>query len=410
MMRDYFTRRTPKRAPDYETAYWGTVVDPDGNVRDRLMERQKHLDDVREELDYLNQLPPGRILDVGCGLGYLLSGLGPGWERHGVEVSRFAADHARQYGTIHVGELADASYPDAYFDAVVMHHVIEHVANPDAVILEARRVLRPGGVLVLGTPDFDSGCARRFGENYRLLHDDTHISLFTNDSMHRFLRDHGFEIDRVGYPFFETRYFTAENLLRLFDTTKVSPPFYGNFMTFYCRRPAEGAREIISELGRLLTSLAEGCGKPIQRAGEAVARALAGGGQVLVHNDEGSEELARRFLEEITGRAQFSRAPPKTHVFGRDREAAKARGSSDVLLAISQGAVSPGLVGAMEAARGHGSAVVALTARNTVLWLPDGAVHVEVPASHPRLVRSLLSASLDAIYEIAAGCLETRGA
>ena len=90
------------------------------------------------------------------------------------------------------------------------------------------------GIILLGTPDFDSGCARLFGNNYRLLNDPTHISLFSNDSMHRFLRDHGFTIDYVEYPFFNTRHFTEDNLKALFNTSKVSPPFYGNFMTFYC--------------------------------------------------------------------------------------------------------------------------------------------------------------------------------
>ena len=73
------------------------------------------------------------------------------------------------------------------------------------------------------------------GNNYRLLNDPTHISLFSNDSMHRFLRDHGFKIDQVEYPFFNTRYFTKNNLNDLFNTSRVSPPFYGNFMTFYCQ-------------------------------------------------------------------------------------------------------------------------------------------------------------------------------
>ncbi|MCH7577804.1 MAG: MMPL family transporter [Chloroflexi bacterium] len=46
----------------------------------------------------------------------------------------------------------------------------------------------------------------------------------------------GFIIDRVEYPFFETRHFTEENLLRMMDTSKMSPPFVGNFMTFYCHK------------------------------------------------------------------------------------------------------------------------------------------------------------------------------
>lgn len=233
----YYRSRQPPVGTDFESSYWGTVVDPDGRVRHRLEERDQFLDDTKEELAFLNKLTPARILDIGCGPGFLLSGLSQGWEKHGVEVSRLAAQHAERYGKIFVGQLSEARYPAEHFDAVVLYHVIEHVAEPIELILEVRRVLRTGGTLVLGTPDFDSGCARRFGDNYRLLHDPTHISLFSSDSMHRFLRDHGFTIDRVEYPFFETRHFTLENLARLFDTSKVSPPFYGNFMTFYCHKP-----------------------------------------------------------------------------------------------------------------------------------------------------------------------------
>jgi SAM-dependent methyltransferase len=256
-MPDYFTRRPPPQGLDYEEAYWGTIVDPDGKVRDRLQEREKHLEDVKAELAFLNSLPPGRIVDVGCGLGFLLSGLEAGWQKHGVELSRFAAEHAAHWGEIYVGELAGANYPAEYFDVVVLHHVIEHVAEPADLIAEIWRVLKSGGKLLLGTPDFDSGCARRFGEKYRLLHDPTHISLFTNDSMHRFLRDYGFVIERVEYPFFETRYFTAENLLRLLDTSQISPPFYGNFMTFYCHKPVPGSRSAqLLALSRLATQAA----------------------------------------------------------------------------------------------------------------------------------------------------------
>jgi hypothetical protein len=94
-------------------------------------------------------------------------------------------------------------------------------------------LLKDKGTFIIGTPDFDSGCARRFGKNYRLMGPE-HIRLFSNDSMHRFLRDHGFKINKVEYPFFNSRLFNKENLMRLFDTSKVSPPFYGNYMTFFC--------------------------------------------------------------------------------------------------------------------------------------------------------------------------------
>jgi len=237
-MKPYFTHRKISKPVSYEENYWETITDPDGNVRNRLSEREKYLDDMKKELEFLNRLPPGRILDAGCGLGFLLSGLNDKYEKHGVEVSKFAARQAGKWGKIHCGDLHSADYPDEHFDVIVLYHVIEHIAEPVATILEIKRILKKGGYLVLGTPDFDSGCARRFGRNYRLLHDQSHVSLFTNESMRRFLRDYGFEIEYVDYPFFETRHFTKENLLRLFDTSQVSPPFYGNFMTFYCRKPA----------------------------------------------------------------------------------------------------------------------------------------------------------------------------
>lgn len=234
---DYFVPLEPEAEPDFEEPYWHQVVDPDGKRRNRLQERDRFLADVEAELAYIDALPPGRMLDVGCGLGWLLSAVNDAWQKHGLEVSAFAAARAGQHGEIFVGSLLESPYRADEFDLVVMHHVIEHMADPVANIEVARRILKPGGHLILGTPDFDSGCARRFGANYRLLNDRTHISLFSNDSMHRFLRDHGFKILRVDYPFFETGHFTQENLRRLFDRDQVSPPFYGNFMTFYCRKP-----------------------------------------------------------------------------------------------------------------------------------------------------------------------------
>ena len=112
------------------------------------------------------------------------------------------------------------------------HHVIEHVFDPHKFIIKIKSLLKKNGNLVISTPDFDSGCARRFKNKYRLLHDDTHVSLFTNDSMHRFLRFHNFFIKKVYYPYFDTTYFNKKNLYSMLKSNKISPPFYGNFMTF----------------------------------------------------------------------------------------------------------------------------------------------------------------------------------
>lgn len=253
---EYFVCRTPHEHSDFEKSYWDTVVDPDGTVRNRLEERLEFLETVKTELKIIKNRPCGRILDVGCGPGFLLSGVDNAWKRYGVEISKFAAENARQWGSIFHGELKDADFADAYFDVVVLHHVIEHVMDPAKLILEVRRILKNDGLLILGTPDFDSVCARRFGENYRLLSDSTHISLFSLESTQRFLRDHGFVIDMLDFPFFDTPYFAEENLLRLFDTSYTSPPFVGNFMTFYCRKMgSKEAHDLVAHLTKTFGEL-----------------------------------------------------------------------------------------------------------------------------------------------------------
>ena len=239
MTATYYTSR-PSTA-GYE-GYWDTVVDPDGVTRDRMQERDQYLDDIKAELKFLKSLPVGRILDVGCGPGWLWAEM-EGWDRYGVETDKLAAEHAGRHCLSYNCEVDDTDFGNDYFDVIVMHHVIEHMEDPVSDLAKVHDLLKPGGILLLGTPDFDSPCARLFGENYRLLHDQTHVSLFTKESMTRLLQDSGFVIDRVDLPFFETRHFTEENLLRMLDTSMVSPPFVGNFMTFYCHKATAGKTE-----------------------------------------------------------------------------------------------------------------------------------------------------------------------
>ena len=242
---EYYVHRQSEKNIDYE-GYWNGKgnLDPDGVLRDKMQERDRALSDHKTELAYIKSLKPGKFLDVGCGLGWFLSGISDEWERHGIELSAFAAEKAREYGKIFTGELAKAKYPDAYFDAVICYHVIEHADDPVSLIAEIRRVIKPGGKFILGTPDFDSGCARHFGEKFRLLNDHTHISLFGEQGLRNILEDHGFAVEHVDKPFFETDLFTQENLNRLFDTEKVSPPFYGNIINLYSRALSkEEARE-----------------------------------------------------------------------------------------------------------------------------------------------------------------------
>ena len=72
--------------------------------------------------------------------------------------------------------------------------------------------------------------------SYLPYDDKTHISLFSDFSLKELLEVCGFQVDKIDYPFFETNYFTKENINRIYDVSKVSPAFYGNFMTIYATK------------------------------------------------------------------------------------------------------------------------------------------------------------------------------
>lgn len=229
---DYFASIEPENL-NYEEEYHHIAIDPDGKKRYLLEEREQSLKSINEITTYLDLCSPCKILDIGCGPGWLLSSLDNNWQKYGVEISKFASKHASKYGKIFNGEFE--KYDGKNFDIIVMNHVIEHFKDPITALKKVKSLLNVDGKFIIGTPDFDSGAARRYGYNFRLLHDPTHVSLFSSDSMHRCLRDLGFHIEKVEYPFFNTDWFTKENLLKLLDENTISPPFYGSAMTFFCR-------------------------------------------------------------------------------------------------------------------------------------------------------------------------------
>jgi 2-polyprenyl-3-methyl-5-hydroxy-6-metoxy-1,4-benzoquinol methylase len=129
-------------------------------------------------------LPPGagrRLLDVGCGSGdFLLRMRARGWDVLGVEPDPVASAAARRSGlNVRDGMLTDAAFADDTFDAIVLSHVIEHVHDPITLLRECGRVLRPGGVLVMMTPNLTSVGHRRFGADWRGLEPPRHLHVFS---------------------------------------------------------------------------------------------------------------------------------------------------------------------------------------------------------------------------------------
>jgi SAM-dependent methyltransferase len=123
----------------------------------------------------------GRVLEVGCGLGHLLTWLTDRYRVVGTDINAWALEQARR--NVPGGEFFELSAEDmsplesASFQVVIAKHVVEHLPHPEAALAEFSRLLAPGGLLLLATPNLDSPMRRRKKDRWIGYQDPTHISL-----------------------------------------------------------------------------------------------------------------------------------------------------------------------------------------------------------------------------------------
>jgi 2-polyprenyl-3-methyl-5-hydroxy-6-metoxy-1,4-benzoquinol methylase len=204
---------TPQPArPAIERAYDHAYYAPwEGQVRHRDRIWRRRIERV-EEL----YRPPGRLLDVGCGTGdFLQVARTRGWEVSGTEISPYAVKAATAAGlTVLEGEGWEAGstarvvcHLTGALDVVTCWHVIEHASNPRRLIEEIHRVLRPGGWLVLATPNVEDHIFRAayvlargrrpplFEPNER----EVHLFHFSARTLRTLVASAGFEVVKVGF-------------------------------------------------------------------------------------------------------------------------------------------------------------------------------------------------------------------
>jgi SAM-dependent methyltransferase len=194
--------------------------DPEAPGNRQYSQKQRaQLPDNERALRALNELFPqrGKLLEIGSFMGIFLNHIrADGWDVTGLEPYRPVADYARsQYGLKIIEALLPAAgLPDGGFDAVVMLHVIEHMPDPSQNLREIRRILRPGGVLVVETPRFDSLMFKIFGRRERSISNcNGHIFFFTVPTLRQLIEKNGFEVFRVDLV---GRTLTADRLLTNF--------------------------------------------------------------------------------------------------------------------------------------------------------------------------------------------------
>jgi len=139
-----------------------------------------------------------RVLDIGCGFGESLGYYeARGCEAYGVEADENIRRVAEKFGyKAHVGLFDPEVYEEDYFDYITMGQVIEHVTDPVQTLRGIARVLKPGGVAILSTPNAGGWGAMTFGSRWINWHAPYHLQFFTVRSMRLAAEQAGLVLER----------------------------------------------------------------------------------------------------------------------------------------------------------------------------------------------------------------------
>ncbi len=134
----------------------------------------------------------GRLLDLGCACGFMIeAAVEAGFDARGVEFSeeaiRVAAPEVRQ--RIHLGDIN--ALPPGEYDVITAFDILEHAQDPLACLRQWANLLRPGGVLVVTSPDTDSLFRRAMGARWPMLQPFQHTAMFSRAGIARFLERSG---------------------------------------------------------------------------------------------------------------------------------------------------------------------------------------------------------------------------
>lgn len=166
----------------------------------------------------------GRILDIGCGAGFFLSLTRENnWDSYGVELSDYASNYAEEeFGlSVYKGYLREAGFPSCYFGAATLWSVLECTRNPLIELEEVNRILKPGGILGIWTPNAKK--TKLLGTSwfgFKSWFD--RLYYFSPENIRAIVEEAGFEIIALKT---ENRHSIMEKLVMLVKNNKSSVEF-----------------------------------------------------------------------------------------------------------------------------------------------------------------------------------------
>ena len=150
-------------------------------------------------------IPYGKYLDAGCGKGqflYEMKQLNPKGEYFGVEPGDFDKEDIKKRGLkIFKETLVDACFPNNYFDIITLNQVFEHVHNPSQTIKELKRILKPGGTLIIAVPNCNSLGYKLFRKYWYHLDAPRHLFDYSDKTLKKYAEKFHFNIVKIRHGF-----------------------------------------------------------------------------------------------------------------------------------------------------------------------------------------------------------------
>lgn len=150
----------------------------------------------------------GTLLDIGSGTGAFLHYMKQvGWEVTGLEPDAGARKNAKDLYKVESRSVEELfTLEEAQFDCITMWHVLEHVHNLHGYIAQIRKLLKPGGALLIAVPNYTSTDARIYGQDWAAYDVPRHLYHFSPHSMDVLLQQHKIRIDQQHPMVFDAFY------------------------------------------------------------------------------------------------------------------------------------------------------------------------------------------------------------
>lgn len=152
--------------------------------------QEQDRDVAKKRLDAYQLRPGLRLLDIGAGNGaFVDEAIWRGLDAWGQDLA-----HQSDGPRVYVGPLPEIGFPTAHFDVVTMHDVLEHVPEPRAMLREIRRILQPGGTLIVDFPRFHHEAGKHHWKEVE------HLWMLDEDQLNALLASEGFSVECGTYP------------------------------------------------------------------------------------------------------------------------------------------------------------------------------------------------------------------